>query len=437
MTNPAPPANRLLIIGYVWPEPNSSAAGTRMMQLIHTFLAHGYDICFASPANKGEHQVDLTQLGIREQPIVLNDASFDVFLSQFLPGRVIFDRFMMEEQFGWRVEKHCPTAIRVLNTEDLHSLRDARHVQLKQAVKDGTLGEALQATHAQNPTTLFELMSQQDMAVREIAAIWRSDLTLMISAFETQLLQDAFGLPKQILHTLPFMYEPKTTPQPSFAQRQHFVCIGNFRHAPNWDAVLMLKQLWPAIRQALPHAQLHIYGAYPPKKATELHNIKQGFLVKGWAEDALTVIGNAKVMLAPIRFGAGIKGKLAEAMLCGTPSVTTALGAESMCEDTADWNGYITQTASEFVAKAIELYHDETQWKAAQTKGNQLFEQNYAQGEKHQDELLNRLEILQNQLQTERQTNFTGQMLRHHHHKSTQYMAQWIEAKNKLSPPEI
>lgn len=423
---------RLLIIGYVWPEPNSSAAGTRMMQLIQSFLKQGYEICFASPAKPGEHQFDLSSIGVQEQEIQLNDARFDAFLTQFSPGLVIFDRFMMEEQFGWRVAKHCPEAIRILNTEDLHSLREARHQQLKQALKEGKLNPQLQAPNAQDSTTLFDKMSQQDLTIREVSAIWRCDLTLMISAVETHLLEQQFGLSQSLLFTLPFKYETPALPSQSFEQRQHFVCIGNFRHAPNWDAVLTLKQLWPTIRQAVPDAQLHIYGAYPPKKATELNQPKQGFLVKGWAQDALEVISSARVMLAPIRFGAGIKGKLAEAMLCGTPSVTTPLGAESMCSSPEEWNGRITETADAFIAAAIELYQNAALWQAAQAKGYRLFETQYRQNPIEYSDFFIRLQHLKQNLAQERQANFTGQMLRHHLHKSTQYMAQWIEAKNRL-----
>ena len=108
-------ATSVLVIGYVWPEPRSSAAGGHMMQILETFLEQGWDITFSSPAGTGEHRADLTALGIREVPIELNNSSFDSFISQLAPDVVLFDRFMMEEQFGWRVERHCPDALRVLD----------------------------------------------------------------------------------------------------------------------------------------------------------------------------------------------------------------------------------------------------------------------------------------------------------------------------------
>ncbi|MET0609640.1 MAG: glycosyltransferase, partial [Pseudomonas caspiana] len=121
----------VLIIGYVWPEPRSSAASGHVMQLIQCFLEQGWQITFASPATEGEHKADLAELGIHEVSIELNNSSFDVFISELQPDIVLFDQFMIEEQFGWRVEKHCPNALRILETSDLQSLRHARHQQLK------------------------------------------------------------------------------------------------------------------------------------------------------------------------------------------------------------------------------------------------------------------------------------------------------------------
>ena len=89
-----------------------------MLQLIAQFLERDYKITFASPAQKNEKAIDLISLGINEVAIELNNASFDVFVKELNPTIVLFDRFMMEEQFGWRVAENCPQAIRILDTED-------------------------------------------------------------------------------------------------------------------------------------------------------------------------------------------------------------------------------------------------------------------------------------------------------------------------------
>ncbi|GAB3477862.1 glycosyltransferase family 4 protein [Marinomonas epiphytica] len=405
---------RLLVIGYVWPEPNSSAAGSRMMQLLHCFHKHQWQIHFASPAQQTEHMADLSKLNIQSDTIELNNNSFDDYIVNLAPDLVIFDRFMMEEQFGWRVEKHTPQALRILNTEDLHSLRDARH----QAVKSNT------------PFALEKMHS--DLGIREVAAILRSDLTLMISQFEEELLINQFHVPSSHVFHLPFMLPPSPTPTqaPSFEERSNFISIGNFRHAPNWDAVLQLKQrIWPLIRKQLPHANLCVYGAYPPPKATQLHQPKTGFLVKGWADDAHAVMKQARLCLAPLRFGAGIKGKLVEAMQMGTPSITTPIGAEAM-HGHLPWNGVIAEEAEEFANAAVALYEDKASWQLMQSNGFEILSR-YYQADEWEQKFMQRIK-LQLQLKDKlRKSHFLGAMLRHHSLKSTQYMSQWIELKNK------
>lgn len=425
-----PAATKVLVIGYVWPEPASSAASGHVMQILETFVQQGWDVTFSSPAGPGEHMADLAQLGIGKVAIELNNSSFDTFVSELAPDIVLFDQFMMEEQFGWRVEKHCPNALRVLETSDLQSLRHARHQRLKDRLKHSDDANDFSSLFAPALTQEFELMADTDLAKREMAALYRCDLNLMISEVEIELLVEQFGLPRQILHWCPLMIEPPVTAPRSFEERAHFLSIGNFRHAPNWDAVLWMKNtLWPLIRAQLPGAQLHIYGAYTPPKASALHNPAQGFYIMNWAEDALEVMSAARICLAPLRFGAGIKGKLIDAMLCGTPSVTTPIGAEAM-QGHYPWPGAVATSAAALAEEAVRLYQDETCWVAAQSAGKALLSSRYSKLE-HGPALIEKLRHCQHNLQQLRKNNFTGSMLRHHSHKSTQYMSQWIEAKNK------
>ncbi|MGS2723314.1 glycosyltransferase family 4 protein [Porticoccus sp. GXU_MW_L64] len=412
--------NRILIIGYVWPEPNSSAAGARVIQLIQCFQQRGWQVHFATASAPTEHMANLPAMGVGTKSILINDSSFDTYVQDLQPDVVVFDRFVSEEQYGWRVEKQCPNALRVLDSEDLHCLRDARH----------------RAHRQQRPLEPADWVS--DMALREVAAIYRSDLTLVISEYEMSLLQEVFSVPANLLHHCPFMLDLSGMTAerlPTFDERSQFISIGNFRHAPNWDAVLYLKEtIWPLIRQQLPHAELHIYGAYPPPKATALHNPKQGFMVKGWAHDAFAVMRAARVNLAPLRFGAGIKGKLADGMLCGTPSVTTDIGAEGMTGGLS-WGGTIANNPEQFADAAASLYQHPGNWQQAQQQGFAIADKLF---DKHRcgHSLIQTIEICQQNLQSHRLGNITGAMLRHHHHRSTQFMGQWIEAKNRLLEAE-
>lgn len=404
---------RLLIIGFVWPEPNSSAAGGRMMQLISLFKKQDFVITFASPAQDSDFMVSLADFGVDKAAIELNDSSFDLFLKELQPSVVLFDRFMIEEQFGWRVAEHCPDAVRILDTEDLHCLRLARFNAFK----------------ANRKFEILDLL-QEEVAKREIASILRSDVSLMVSEYEMEVLQSVFKIDQSLLYYLPLVVDLVDRNTLSFEQRQHFVFIGNFLHEPNWNAVQYLKEtIWPLIRKQLPSAVLEIYGAYPSQKVFQLHNEKEGFVIKGRAENAKEVISNARVLLAPLRFGAGIKGKLLEAMEYGTPSVTSSIGAESM-RGALDWNGSIEDNPQQFADASVQLYQEEIVWKQSQQNGFEIIKQRYLK-ELFEDEFMNTIAELQMNLKKHRQSNFLGQMLSHHTMQSTKYMSRWIEEKNK------
>ncbi|NOQ93856.1 MAG: glycosyltransferase [Methylophaga sp.] len=406
---------KVLVIGYVWPEPNSSAAGSHMMSILRQFTQQNWQVEFTTPSQPTEHMIDLASEGISSQSITLNCDSFDRYIAEYQPDIVLFDRFMMEEQFGWRVEKNCPNALKILDTEDLQCLRHARH----------------QAHKAGRTMTQADLFS--DIAKREIAAILRCDISLIISSFEMDLLIDTFKVDSRLLHHLPFMVDLDKLPTRTrhFNERQHFMTIGNFRHAPNWDVVLYLQHIWPLIRKQLPKAELHIYGSYPPPKATALHNPKTGFLIKGWAENAFTVMEESRLCLAPIRFGAGIKGKLLDAMIMQTPSVTTSLGSEGMHEQET-WPGTVADDINEFVDAAVNLYNNEQEWNKAQQNAVTLLHSRY---DSHalSTLLMTRILEVEQGLEQHRLHNFTGSMLKHHTMMSTKYMSQWIAAKNTQS----
>ncbi|MDT0685745.1 glycosyltransferase [Autumnicola psychrophila] len=406
----------LLVIGYVWPEPSSSAAGSRMIQLLEFFLAENYQITFASTAHKTPFMANLEELGILTEEIAVNDPDFDRFLYKLNPEVVLFDRFMIEEQFGWRIEKVCPDAIKILDTEDLHFLRNARMEAQKWQLSAKTV------------------YMDSELTKREIAAIYRSDLSLIISEVEMQILQSDFGISENILLYLPFMFNPVSEEDiqlsPSFKERKNFISIGTFKHKPNWNAVLRLKQeIWPLIRQELPEAEIHIYGSYPTKKVLDLHNPETGFLVKGRAGSASEVMKNAKVLLAPLQFGAGLKGKFIDAMRCGTPSVTTRIGAEGISEKN-NWSGFIEDKNEAFAEKAAALYTDREIWEKAHHAGFSIINSRFSK-EFFEQIFRRKLQKIKRSLISHRKSNFTGSMLRHHLHRSTYFMSKYIQEKNK------
>lgn len=399
----------LLVIGKVWPEPQSSAAGTRMLQLLNFFLQKNYKVHFASAANAGVYSANLNAMGITCDSIELNSSSFDNYISQLQPQVVLFDRFTSEEQFGWRVQQHSPNSLLLLDTEDLHSLRHDR----EQALKRKSNG-----------------ISYSEVTIRELSSIYRCDASIIISKVELELLQERYNIPEHLLIYLPLLHDTsKPLPSVPFEQREHFVTIGNFLHAPNKDSVLYLRDhIWPLIHQRLPKAKMLVYGAYADEPVLQWSQPNLNFFVMGRAESAEAVMSSAKVCLAPLRFGAGQKGKLLLAMQCKTPSVTTSIGAEGMLAED-QWPGAIASDEESFVEKALQLYNSQNDWQKASADcvtAIQHFDK---------EEQLRNFSAAFDQLQKNylqwRENNLVGQLLRYHANHSTRYMSLWIEAKNK------
>lgn len=388
-----------------------------MLSLLRCFRSQNWRVVFASCAEPSPLSFPLETLDITTQSISVNDSSFDRWVTQLQPDIVVFDRFLMEEQFGWRVVQAVPNALKVLDTEDLQCLRYARSTAYKAGRE------------------LSDLDYTNDISLREIASILRCDLSLVISQFEYDLLQRQYKVDRSLLFYWPLQLQSGTElwplaaeQSPDFEQRQGFAAIGNFRHAPNWDSVLYLRELWPQVRSRIPGARLYVYGAYMPPKARQLHNEKIGFHVDGWVDDARAALAKVRVCVAPLRFGAGQKGKLLLAMCAGTPSVTTSVGAEAMVS--GPWPGRVADSASEFIDAMVSLHENSGQWHQAHQRGNDWLRE--LQQQRLNSGLTACIEGLVDRLEQHRTNNFVGAMLRHHHHQSTEYFSRWIETKNRL-----
>ncbi|GEQ85793.1 glycosyl transferase [Patiriisocius marinistellae] len=386
-----------------------------MMQLIQLFQEASFNIKFASTASVSEKSAPLKRLGISSEILKLNDSSFDEFIITINPEIVIFDRYITEEQFGWRVSDNCPNAVKILDTEDLHFLRKARQEAFK---KTGDITKA----------NLYS-----ETAKRELASILRCDCSLIISQFEIKLLTETFKIPKSFFWYLPLLIDEiseenidRFTP---FEDRLGFMTIGNLLHAPNVDAVLYLKKsIWPLIKAKLPNATISIFGNYAPQQIKELHNVKDGFLIKGWAESVIEVMSQARVCLAPLRYGAGIKGKIIDAVKNGTPVVTTPIGAEGIF----DINTYpaVEDDALSFASAAIDLHEQKKNWLLAQQAGVKICNTKFKKS-CFSEAFIAHIKELHVNLSKHRNEHFISQILQHQQLNTTKYMSKWIEEKNK------
>jgi len=402
---------KVLIIGVHYPEPTSTGAGVRMLQLLKLLKANHFELHFATTSPKSDYSFDCKILGIKEHQIQLNSSRFDVFLKSLDPSIVVFDRFITEEQFGWKVDELCPGTLKILDTEDLHFLREERELKLK-----GKLNTD-------------EVLS--DKAKRELAAMYRCDLSLIISKVEFDLLKEKYGFPEAGMHYLPFLVKRGSVQSiTAYSERNHFVSLGNFKHKPNHDMVVYTSQhIWPFIRKKLPEAEWHIYGAYMPESIKQLHAHHKGIIVKGRAEEAVTTLQSYKVMLAYLRYGAGLKQKCIDGMMAGTPIATTAIGAEGL-SDHQGFAGIAEDNLDGFIEKSVRLYTEKSVWKEKQAKGFEMLESSFSP-KLHSKQFIDKMHYYLDNLVEIRSKNTVGQLLKYHMFKSTKYMSLWIQEKNK------
>ncbi len=398
---------KVIIISTLWCEPSSSAAGVHMQQLLQMFLEQGYSLTYASTANKSDFALETTDVNLKQ--IQLNCSSFDAWIKEENPDIVLFDRFTAEEQFGWRVRENCPNALTILNTEDLHSLRKSR----EEAIKTNSLWD-------------IHFWKNQEITYREISSILKCDLNLMVSETEINFLITYFGVKEAQLMYLPICIDLNSLEPKKFEERAHFYTIGNFMHSPNLDSIQWVKsEIWPLIRKELPKAEFHIFGAYLTGKARALHAPKDGFFIKGKLGDLENVLPTYRVCLAPLRFGAGIKGKFLEAMKFGTPFSTSYIGTEDL------------QVAVKTYAKpediaidAIKTYTDKDVWMQKQSLGFECIKNRYARLS-YAENCLEKIQNIKRQLETHRNIHFMGELLKQQSNNSSKYFSKWLELKNK------
>lgn len=395
---------------YVWPEPRSSAAGVRTHELARILISAGYEVEAFSPCAENEAMREWEALGVRCRPCPANESSVESFLACEQPALVIYDRFIMEEQFGWRLRQLWPAALHLIDTQDLHAVRRARE---RFARREGVAGAPEFPPEAE----------YGDDLLRELASLHRADACFVVSAWERNWLLERGLEPDRVL-TLPFSaaLEPAT---PAFGERSGFCFLGNFRHPPNLDGVLWFaRELWPELRRALPGATLSLYGAYPPAQISQLDG-KHGIRVPGPVRDHRSALKKHRVLVAPLRYGAGIKGKVLEAWACGTPVAGTRMAFEGLG---ADAQSSACPTPAELIARAVHLHEDEPAFHAAAGLGARTLQGAFS------PEAVRKtlLDFLSGANQEKWRASLTGRMLRLQQNNATKYFSLWIEAKNKI-----
>ena len=241
------------------------------------------------------------------------------------------------------VRRHCPRARRVFDTVDLHFLREARRAEVT--------GER-HAAHAER------------LKAKELAVARACNVTLVVSPAERDLL--AREAPDVAVDVLSLIVTADRTETP-FAERSGILFIGNFQHPPNCDALEdYLRNIHPAVRERLPHVVFTVIGAHVPPHLERLGD--DGVQFAGPVADIRPHFAAARLSVAPLRYGAGIKGKINTSLAFGVPVVTTTVGAEGMELHHAD-NILIADAPEAFAEAVVALHSDAALWTRLSANG--------------------------------------------------------------------
>ncbi len=235
------------------------------------------------------------------------------------------------------VRRYCLKAKILFHTVDLHYLRMSREAELKQS-KDAR-------------------RKAEQMKEMELQLIRLADMTTVVSAHELSILNKE--LPHHKIRLLPYARQTQSSKK-AFRERRDIVFVGSYQHPPNVDAVKFFTQeIMPLLRQSLSGVRFYVVGSRPPMDVKELAS--EDIIITGFIPDLTSFLNNIRLSVAPLRYGAGIKGKIGSAMAVGLPVVATPIAAEGMSL-THGINILIAEDPKAFADQITTLYHDENHW---------------------------------------------------------------------------
>jgi putative sugar O-methyltransferase len=259
---------------------------------------------------------------------------------------VVLTRAYIAEKYSDLVREVAPRAKIIFNTVDLHFLRMIREAKLS--------GDE------------SALALANEMRDSELASIRTADATIVLSTYESELLRRE--LPSARIHVLPLLRDiPETLDVPGFQDRADILFMGTFQHPPNRDAVIYFtKEIWPLIRRELPEARFLIVGSAITSDVQALQG--DGVEVLGFVENLDPLLRRCRISVIPLRYGAGLKGKLATSMQAGLPAVSTSIGVEGL-KLTFQPCVLVADEPQTFAAEIVRLYQDEKLWNKLSNNG--------------------------------------------------------------------
>lgn len=339
---------QVLVIDALTPQPDRDSGSLRLVNLMRLLIEEGAHVMFV-PANRsadGGYTQALQALGVEcwhaptmpRFPAWLREHGhrFDV---------AMVSRHYIASEMLPLLRKHASQAKLLFDTVDLHYLRERRAAELSGDVA------ALRAA-----------MRTRDL---ELALIRDADATLVVSEVERDLL--AIDAPGADVHVLSNLHR-EAAPGPAWSQRDGLLFVGGFRHPPNVDAVLwFVREVFPRIRASQHAIEFHCVGGDVPSEIASLADV-QGVRIHGHVPDLQPLLDAARVSIAPLRYGAGVKGKVNQAMAHGLPVVATTCAVEGMhLRDGEDV--LVADDAAALAESVLRLHGDEALWSRLAANG--------------------------------------------------------------------
>jgi GT2 family glycosyltransferase/ubiquinone/menaquinone biosynthesis C-methylase UbiE/glycosyltransferase involved in cell wall biosynthesis len=339
---------RVLVLDHCTPTPDQDAGSVTAVNTLILLRELGYQVTFIAEDNflyMPSETAALQKIGVEVlyAPFVRSVREHvEEFGSRY--DLVFLFRPIVVERNIEIVRKYCQKAKVLFHTVDLHFLRMSREADLRS-------DDLMQA-------------SAEEMKERELLAISQVDATIVHSTAELEILRTL--APDAKLYVFPLILDIKGTLE-EFKNRRNILFVGGFQHAPNVDAVhFFSEEIMPILRKKIPGVRFLVAGSKPPSDILQLSS--DDVIIMGYVEDLDALLDKVRISVAPLRYGAGIKGKVGTAMAAGVPVVGTKLAAEGMLLSDGE-NILLGDSPEDFAAKICELYANEELWKKLSSNG--------------------------------------------------------------------
>jgi GT2 family glycosyltransferase/2-polyprenyl-3-methyl-5-hydroxy-6-metoxy-1,4-benzoquinol methylase len=333
------------------PRPDEDAGSVRMFGMLRALRRLGWSVIFI-PDNRYDGDVWGRRLLAEGVEIFRGPEPVDQFLIS-IRGRVtavIGSRVTVAWPYIGLVRRVLPGVPFLFDTVDLHHLRERREAELS-----GDVTAAMRAAQTRG---------------LELGFVRAADVTLVVSPTEVDVL--AQEVPDAKVAVVPLVHERRLE-VPGAEDRQGIVFVGSFAHPPNADAVRwFLSEVFPLVRAEVSDARVRIVGKGVPDDIVAM--VSEGVDVLGWLPDLDGVYARSRLAIAPLRYGAGLKGKVAEALSHGVPVVVTRIAAEGMGIEHGE-SGWVADDAQGFAAGVVELLRDDATWERRAVAGQTLVEE--------------------------------------------------------------